>query len=219
LPPLESDKWWTSLSFGYDHFIDNYKVIVVVSFKNEVFVYTLGTDYWTRIQDMPYSNPIYGEGLFVSGTVNWPARDGSNNSLYFILSLDLKNESYHALYLPADFKNDPYSSKLDVVRDCLCVFETSDMFFNVWIMKEYGKKESWTKLFTIPNLQDQDLEADTALYISEDDQLLVECYEMSSGKMKLVVYNSKTGTLNIPEFQNNYDQMFPIVYIESLISP
>jgi hypothetical protein len=29
LSPLESDKCWTSISFGYDHFIDNYKLIAV----------------------------------------------------------------------------------------------------------------------------------------------------------------------------------------------
>lgn len=85
-------------------------------------------------------------------------------------------------------------------------------------MKEYGKKKSWTKLYTIPNLQDWGFEAYTSLYISEDDQLLVQCYEIGSG-MKLVFYDSKTGTLNIPEFQNNYKLTNTKVYIESLVSP
>jgi len=106
-------------------------------------------------------------------------------------------------------------------RDCLCVFAISDMFLDVWIMNEYGKKESWTKLYSVSDMQDRGLQAYTALYISEDDQLLMQCYEIEAkfSTMKLVLYDSKTGTLNIPEFQNNYDQIYPKVYIESLISP
>ena len=40
-----------------------------------------------------------------------------------------------------------------------------------------------------------------------------------NGYIKLVVYDSKTGTLNTPEFPNNYEHIDAIVYIESLISP
>ncbi|AES68633.1 putative F-box domain-containing protein [Medicago truncatula] len=211
LPPLRNHKW-SLLSFGYDHFIDNYKV-VAHSFKKVISVNTLGTDYWRRIKDIPYSNPISGHGLFVSGTVNWFAYD-------VIISLDLEKESYQKLRLP-DFDNENNSWDVGVVRDCLCVFASSDEYWDVWIMKEYGNQESWTKLYTIPNLQDQDLEADRALYISEDDQLLVQCHQdwAECDDMKLVVYDSKAGTLNFPVFRNNYKHTHAEVYIESLISP
>ncbi|AES68628.1 putative F-box domain, galactose oxidase/kelch, beta-propeller, F-box associated interaction [Medicago truncatula] len=213
LPPLESHNFIRTLSFGYDHFVDNYKVIIV-SDENEVRVNTLGTDYWTRIQDIPYSDPIcFGDGVFVSGTLNWFAYE-------VIISLHLENESYQKL-CPPDFGDENNPWDFGVLRDCLCVFATSDEYLDVWIMKEYGNQESWTKLYTIPNLQDQNLKASRALYISEDDQLLVECCEIEgeTGYIKLVVYDSKTGTLNIPEFQNKYDLIYSNVYIESLISP
>ncbi|AES68594.1 putative F-box domain, galactose oxidase/kelch, beta-propeller, F-box associated interaction [Medicago truncatula] len=212
LPPLKNPyEDYFSISFGYDHSIDNYKVILV-SDKNEVSVNTLGTDYWTRMQDIPYSYGICRRGVFVSGTLNWLALDDSK-----ILSLDLKKESYQLLLLP-DYKCHSWIF-LDVVRDCLCISAASDMFMDVWIMKHYGNKESWTKLYTVPNMQDRGLEAYNALYISEDDQLLVECLEIESDNDKLVVYDSKTGTSNIPEFQNKYDLIYSNVYIESLISP
>ncbi|KEH32902.1 F-box protein interaction domain protein [Medicago truncatula] len=78
LPPLENqDKSAPftiivpyTISFGYDCFIDKYKVIAVSS-KNEVFLYTLGTDYWKRIDDIPYYCTICRSGLYVSGAVNW----------------------------------------------------------------------------------------------------------------------------------------------------
>jgi len=219
LPPLENSLGHIfQLSFGYDHFIHNYKVIIDTS-RNEVFVYTLGTDHWTTIEDIPDDYSICGSGIFVSGAVNWYAEDESD-SLYFILSLDLENESYQELYLP-DFENESYLyRKLGVLRDCLCVFETSEMFLNVWIMNEYGNEESWTKLFHVPKVHDhQGLKAYKPLYIFEDEKLLVEFFDVESCDRKFVVYDSKTATFNILEFQNNYAQMNPKVYIESLISP
>jgi len=60
-------------SFGYDHFIHNYKV-VAISFlkdKKEVNVHNLGTESWRRIQDFPYPCSRDFSGVFVSGTVNW----------------------------------------------------------------------------------------------------------------------------------------------------
>jgi len=108
---------------------------------------------------------------------------------------------------------------MGLVRDCLCVSAITDMFLDVWIMKEYGNQESWTKLYHVPDIQDQGLEGYQTLYIYEDDQVLFQFHETGGGKMKLVIYDSKTGTLNIPEFQNNYEQIDSDVYIESLISP
>jgi F-box interacting protein len=212
LPPLGNT---FSVSFGYDHFIHNYKVISVSS-NNEVSVYTFGTDYWTRIQDIPNNYRIHNIGTFLSGTVNWFATDDSDLSMHFILSLDLEKESYQHLLLP----NSNYdSSMLGLMRDCLCLSGSSDMFMDVWIMKEYGDQESWTKLYIVPDIQDHGLKPFGPLYIYEDDQLLLEFYAMEGGNIKLVVYDSKTGTLNIPEFQNNYEQIGSNVYIESLISP
>ena len=204
-----------SVSFGYDHFIDNYKVIAV-STKNKVCVYTLGTDYWTQIEDIPNNYHIHQPGTFVSGTVNWFARDDS--SMQFILSFDLEKESYQHLLLP-DSKNDNNSPFLGLMRDCLCVSGSSNILMDVWIMKEYGDQESWTKLCIVPDIPDKGLKPFKALYIFEDDQLLVQFYAMKGGNRKLVVYESKTGTLNIPEFQNNHTQIRSNVYIESLISP
>jgi len=208
LPPLENHELISTLSFGYDHFIDNYKV-VAVSLKNEVSINTLGTNYWRKTEDIPYSDNICGHGVFVSGTVNWFASD-------VIISLDLEKESYQKLSLP-DFENENDSWTLGVVRDCLCVFASNEIHWDVWIMTEYGNQESWTKLYTIPSLQDQHFVSATALYISEDDQLLVRCYAYEV--VKLVVYDSKTSTLDILEFLNDFVYNNAIVYIESLVSP
>jgi len=227
LPPLtyiQRDYTFCSFSFGYDHFIDNYKIIGIC--KNQVSVNTLGSDYWKRIVDFPNHFFIFGLGIFVGGTVNWLARDWArddsilNSHEQFILSLDLKKESYEKVPQP-DLEKDSWGPDLwtlGVVRDCLSIFASKFYFLDVWIMKEYGHKESWTKLYSVPKLQARDFVACKALYISEDGQLLVDFYEKGSGKMKLVVYDSKSGTSAIAEFQNNYSVLNPKVYIESLMS-
>ena len=110
---------------------------------------------------------------------------------------------------------------LGVLRDCFCISANSTfVFLDVWIMKEYGNKESWTNLHRVPYMEDRVLHHYTkAMYIFEDEQLLMSFYKFESFesyKLKLGVYDSKNGTLEISEIQNIRD---PQVYIESLISP
>lgn len=200
---------------GYDPFIDNYKLIGI-SFctnRNEVSVNTLGTDNWRRIGDFPYSGYIHRSGIFVSGTVNWLAFNRPNSVA--IVSLDLENKSYQNLgSVEGNFHN------LGVLKDCLCIYTRNDMFFDVWVLKECGNKESWTKFYSVPYMEDQGSFSYTkALYISEDDRILVDFRDLGSNEVKLVVYDSKNGTFNIPEILNMNCLMEPVVYIESLILP
>jgi F-box interacting protein len=224
LPPLEENPRkrvpYSRYSFGYDHFIHNYKTVVVTFCigQNEVSVNTMGTDYWRRIHDdFPFYGPVHRPGVFVSGTVNWLAYDASCSYSPTIVSLDLENESYQKLSQP-DLEN--YKRALGVVRDCLCIFASNHMLLDVWIMNEYGNKESWTKFYTVPYIRHGVYHFYTkALYISEDDQLLINFYYLESNELELVVYDSKNGTLKIPQIEIINRSLDPEVYIESLISP
>jgi F-box interacting protein len=205
-------------SFGYDHFIHSYKIVAISMFKDkrEVRVHVLGTDNWRKIQDFPYSCPRQ-MGIFVSGTVNWLTTEVESSS-HVIVSFDLKNESYQKLPQPnLDNKN----WTLGVSRECLCIFVSSIMFLDVWVMKEYGNKESWTKLYHVPNMENHSLWGyKKASYISKNDRLLMDSYENGSfNELKLVVYDSRKGTLKIVGIQNIHGWMNPEVYIESLIWP
>jgi len=230
LPPLDN-KSPSAYSFGYDHCIDKYKIVAVslvedenqvnVGNRKEVSVHTLGTDTWRRIPDFPYCSRFFcWYGIFVSGTINWlPIVDVSSSR--FLVSLDLEKESFQKLSLP-DFEKDPSKTTLGVLRDCLCIFARVDMLLDVWAMKEYGNKESWTRLYRVPHMEHRGLcNYYRALYISDDEQLLMDFAKLDLYKSKkLVVYDSKDGTLEIPEIQNiGGGWMDPKVYIESLISP
>jgi F-box interacting protein len=231
LPPLknhrEREVQSSLFSFGYDPFNDVYMVIAISCFKdknNEVDVYTLGTNYWRSIQDFPCSSRcMYQPGVFVGGTVNWLAYEVSNTSCCrFIVSLDLEKESYQKIHQP-DLDKDHWT--LGMFRDCLCIFATNGMFLDIWIMKEYGIKESWTKLYNVPYKREQYIYPKTVyisdpktVYISDDDQVLFSFNDLTNSKFMLVVYNSNNGTVKIPKINHISDMPDPAIYVESLIS-
>ena len=61
-------------------------------------------------------------------------------------------------------------------------------------MKEYGNKDSWTKLYHISYGYKVELDTRT-LYISEDDQMLMDFNESGNPKSTLVLYDSKNDAL------------------------
>ncbi|KAL2579985.1 hypothetical protein GLYMA_15G101700v4 [Glycine max] len=220
LPPLDNERRngsYTIHGFGYDRFADSYKVVAIFCYEcdgryeTQVKVLTLGTDSWRRIQEFPSGLPFDESGKFVSGTVNWLASNDSSSLI--IVSLDLHKESYEEVLQPY-YGVAVVNLTLGVLRDCLCVLSHADTFLDVWLMKDYGNKESWTKLFRVPYMGISDSYLYTkALCISEDDQVLMEF------NSELAVYNSRNGTSKIPDIQDIYMYMTPEVYIESLISP
>ncbi|KEH24840.1 putative F-box domain-containing protein [Medicago truncatula] len=226
-PPSLTSK--TSYSFGYDHFTNSYRVVVVFCYqlnkscKTLVKVSTLGNDFWRTIPDFPsqiMGQPERHPGKFVSGTINWVILDRENDSSRVILSLDLGNESYQEILQPNYGLDEPlHNFSLGVYRDYLCVLAHTKSFLDIWVMKDFGNKESWTKLFIVPFAEFLDyygysrLGYTRLLYISEeDDQVVLDFYN------KIYVYNYKNRISKIPEI-HGFTRFTSNVYAESLISP
>jgi F-box interacting protein len=188
-------------NFGYGHFTHTYKIVAVSIFldkSNEVHVYTLGTNSWRRIQDVPSYGSISAPGVFARGTINWLAHDASSSSSHNIVSLDLEKELYKMLLKPNLETN---SWTLRVLMDCLCIFASFEKFVDIWIMKEYDNEEPWNKLYRVPYMQDLGLYPnDNALYITEDNQVLM--YYRNWVQLMFTVYDSKSGTFNMSARQD-----------------
>ena len=73
---------------------------------------------------------------------------------------------------------------LGVLKNCLSISANSGMFLDVWVTKEYRNKDSWTKLDHISFKFMVELSTKT-LYISEDDQMLVDFYESGNPRSEL----------------------------------
>ncbi|XP_024633547.1 F-box/kelch-repeat protein At3g23880 [Medicago truncatula] len=182
--------------------------------KSEVKVHTLGSNIWRNIQEFPFGVFPFGRsGKFVSGTINWLAsRKFYPGCNHFIVSFDLAKESYQKLSPPSyGGANVGKMPTLGVLKDCLCLTCGDD----VWVMKQYGKKESWTKLFTIPYERDPNRFYMYAkvIYVFEDDEVVM-LHILGALGLNLILYNYKNGTLKSTNLKNN-----PEVCIESLIWP
>ncbi|GAU24913.1 hypothetical protein TSUD_116380 [Trifolium subterraneum] len=219
--------------FGYDPISDNYKAVFVLRgfkyvdysrnyfCKNKVKVHTLGTNSWKSVSDFPFVGlSVLHSGQYVSGTINWLVSTGTRQNAHFIASLgqcfiasfDLGKESYQKVLLLDDYGEvDKYTLHLSVFRDCLCLISGED----VWVMKEYGNKESWTKLFTISYLRDPRTSSYSylgATNVFEDGQVLLVCEGYDT--WKYISYHCKNDTAKCIEFEITLEAC-----IESLISP
>jgi hypothetical protein len=139
---------------------------------------------------------------------------------FFVLPLMNVSLFYQEISLPDLSK---YMLTLYVMRDCLCVFDTkdrrSDSVIDVWLMKEYGNKESWIKLFRFPFFDNYAFRTDI-VYISEDYNHALLVFR-NNGEFKWIVYNLKNDTITIKnsKIQDNFGWVTSKVYVESLISP
>ncbi|KAL7220572.1 hypothetical protein ACSBR2_013452 [Camellia fascicularis] len=220
---LDSVNAYNLCGLGYDSTTDDYKVVMLSFYgggvddesgattetNTIVSVYSLKSDSWRKIQGSSYLHCVADSpGVYLNGCVHWLAQRGSD---YFsvIVAFDLGNETFRE-FLPPPFVNNAelpcfYPA---VLGGYLCLPDFTD----VWVMKEYGKKESWTK-FTIG--KPDDISRIELVGLLEDSEFL-----LSRDKEQLVVYNLKGKTwrdmvvCGIPDSFTSGG-----TYVESLISP
>ncbi|XP_048232896.1 F-box protein At3g07870-like [Ricinus communis] len=156
---------WTVLGFGFDPFRKKYKVLKVsyirrtnntagerygLSLRSEVQILTVGSPSWRSLGETPYY-PIHSPSqVYVNGRlhwVNWPVRYRPGRKL---ISFDLEDEKFREVPLPGSDGIKWGDYMLVVIRDCLsaAVYRNYGSF-EVWVMKDYGLKESWIKEFSI----------------------------------------------------------------------
>jgi F-box interacting protein len=114
-------------------------------------VYTLSTDSWRRVV-ISLGSIDFLSSSFCNGALHFIA---SSESRQFILSFDFNDERFHEIMLPQNYDDDIL--ELPIYR--LAVFKGSLAFFvcdfgvdlvsdicYIWVMREYGVVESWTKI-------------------------------------------------------------------------
>ncbi|XP_043721153.1 F-box protein CPR1-like [Telopea speciosissima] len=166
--PINSDSAHvTAYGFGYDPTTDDYKVIRVLQFYphdglfndskyivSEVKVYSLSTNSWRRIEDIPFLSIEHRLGVFTNSAFHWVVYRktgvmGSNTAPNVIVSIDVKDDVYREVPLP-DFVDDKFHMTIGVLGgqlSILCNF--SKVCVELWVMKDYGVRDSWEKQFSI----------------------------------------------------------------------
>ncbi|MED6121790.1 hypothetical protein PIB30_033414 [Stylosanthes scabra] len=155
---------------GYDHMSDRYKLIGYLQseesriYSTRIYTFAPNSSWrtipieddvdFTLLGHPPNKCPVYDcnnmEGVFVSNTLNWIVDRYRRSDV--VLSFDLGKETYCYLPLPErDPEDDLCLSVVSVLRNCLAAcFEYKRTHWAVWLMKEYGVTQSWTRLALIP---------------------------------------------------------------------
>uniref|UniRef100_A0A803MFU1 F-box domain-containing protein n=2 Tax=Chenopodium quinoa TaxID=63459 RepID=A0A803MFU1_CHEQI len=147
IPKLESLNPNLRNGFGYDCMSGDYKILCLATDQEDFMttytcVYSLKSNSWNVNMDEPCP--------YLCGNIPWSSyMVFSNNALHFIASekliaFDLASERFHEIPLPSD-QVISYIQQFELANlgGCLHLVTLTD----IWIMKEYGVQQSWTKLF------------------------------------------------------------------------
>ncbi|XP_026420756.1 F-box/kelch-repeat protein At3g06240-like [Papaver somniferum] len=138
--------------FGYDSSINDYKFVYIV--WNEVNVYMLGSDLWRRVNTTTTCNFSY-DGLHFNGVLHWLGTIVTRERTKLIVAFDLSSETYMNLHFPEEtitlHADGNVYFKLQVLGDSLCL--VCGLLgrvgrVDVWVIQNYGVRESWIKKFT-----------------------------------------------------------------------
>ncbi|KAJ8420739.1 hypothetical protein Cgig2_010909 [Carnegiea gigantea] len=119
-------------------------------FWNEVMVYSLRADSWTRVRDFPHHfSPRCKDGVFCHGNLHWATGDFDGVNLYnSVVSFSLRDNKFNEVQQP-HYEGDFVALHVGVLDGCLRLLANDLDEADLWIMKEYGVVGSWTRLFRI----------------------------------------------------------------------
>ncbi|KAJ6911696.1 F-box/kelch-repeat protein [Populus alba x Populus x berolinensis] len=216
---------YTVFGFGYDSQIDDYKVLAMFCFLTKsvyggsryvtrIKVCALKGECWRRLEDFGLGLPYDVSGKHVDGKLCWPVMpEGSIGSAWSIVAFDLAQEMFEEVVQP-DYGAVDYERVLGVLQGWLCVMcNYQGVRADVWVLKEFGVRDSWTKLFSIPYLDPLWFHYSVPLCIDVGGEVLLEY------KSVLVIYNPKHGTFRYPVMNGASSCIEADVYIQSLVSP
>ncbi|CAI0421636.1 unnamed protein product [Linum tenue] len=146
----------TYFGFGYDSHLDDYKVVVVISYpaETQVQVFALKTSSWRRIENFKYGVPsdTEADAKFFAGRLYYrvsSSESEGNNQRDTLVSLDLATEKYNKVKLP-EFHGAGTRLDIESFVDRLCVVQFDGFrSCEVWVMKEPRVTDAWTKLFSV----------------------------------------------------------------------
>ncbi|KAL3507417.1 hypothetical protein ACH5RR_032799 [Cinchona calisaya] len=184
LPPL--GRHARLYGFVYDTLKDDYIVIGIL--KTKVKLYKRKIDSWRSIKDNYHYSSYHQSSYLANGNVHWIA------TLYDvwhwkIVCLDLANETFGEVEWPT--KSGSRDWTLGVVGGCLSLFNyTIKTSVDIWIMMEYGVRESWTKVGSVPFSNPRtNFFFSAPVFLSEDGEIMLKF------KSRFVLYNPQNNSI------------------------
>ncbi|XP_048133139.1 F-box/kelch-repeat protein At3g23880-like [Rhodamnia argentea] len=206
--------------FGYISTTDDYKLVHGAFFAADdgsvecvLEIFSLRYGSWRRVpsKDVPLLDRV---GIYLNGAVHWIVDRGSGyRTERAIIPFGLATETFEEA-IPIPKVEGVLFEGVVIHEGCLLICDVTSISFEAWVMNEYGKKESWTRLFSIPI----DGFPDHNFYV-------IPIAYTRSGKIvfqidvsEMILFNPKDGTYkNYPiEEHHNVESA---IYMETLVSP
>ncbi|XP_044500203.1 F-box/kelch-repeat protein At3g23880-like [Mangifera indica] len=156
----------------------------------------------------------------VNGAPHWVTLSSSRGGVNKIIYFDLEEEKFKEFLSPPPSAG-TFKTYLSIYEDCLCETRLRrekgffEYMFEVWIMKEYGVKESWIKLLNLPfDLRFSLMSDIRPLFVSKNGDEVVMVTDWSD----MISFNTRTG--EVKKVSMRVDRGHVVgSYKESLVSP
>ncbi|XP_058759180.1 F-box/kelch-repeat protein At3g06240-like [Vicia villosa] len=159
LSPVNSSCFGYLDGFGYDHSTDDYLIVSMcynpalphISSHLQFFSFRANT--WKKLEAtyFPYMNASHNHrvGSLLGGVMHWLAfrRDIPMN---VIVAFDLTERKLLEMSLPDDFNTGPSYCDLWVFGEFLSLWSMGKDIVEIWVMKEYKVRSSWTMTLVLP---------------------------------------------------------------------
>ncbi|THF98775.1 hypothetical protein TEA_017847 [Camellia sinensis var. sinensis] len=208
------------IQFGLQRVVESFDPIIeFCTYRDEAKakIYTIGEGLWRNVESVPYYLTNRSFNSFVNGAVHW--LNCAGDSPDFICCFDFCSEQFQVVPEPPEFglhKEFPDHTRLGVLRDCL---STCDFFsplrIDIWLMKDYGIKESWSKELVIESGigKSGNWGSYEPIMVLKGGEIL-----MLINKDVLMLYNPKLGSFKNLNIYGIKSEFYGIAHIPSFVS-
>ncbi|KAL8461600.1 hypothetical protein ACS0TY_032906 [Phlomoides rotata] len=220
-------------ALGYDSKRDDYKVVRVIQaysalgyslLSSEIRIYSLKSNSWKKVKNLPYVLPpdkVWG--VYLNDALHTVVRSGRN--LEVIMAFDLGKEEHYEVPMPKSSKQRRGLSSVEVMAGCLtAVIPGKKNCSEIWVMKEYGVKDSWIKLLCFyPPISEPCINLCPLAYSKSGDEVLLDyeglClnwYNLKKKSVMIACVNGLTCSFDTHPFAPRFRSLF---FVGSLVSP
>lgn len=186
-------------ALGYDSKHDDYKVVRVVQASvrvdseclfSETKIYSLKANSWKKVEDFPYMLPHSKRwGVYLNDALHTVVKQSHKSEV--IMAFDLGKEEHYEVPMPKFSRG---LASVEVMGGCLtAVVPGKKKSSEIWLMKEYGVKDSWIKLLCFnPPIPEPCINLCPLAYSKRGDEVL-----LNYDGMCLIWYNLKEKIITI----------------------
>lgn len=142
--------------FGYDPSTEDYKVILGSKSTTKIDVFALIKGSWRNVTSLKDYGELPGQGCLSNGALHWVEKGYEYHNRYSssssIISYNLAEDKFLVMGRLSFLIDKKYSRiGIGTIRNSVFVYcsngvITDPIVFTIWMMKEYGVMESWSKV-------------------------------------------------------------------------